>query len=793
MNQSLLTETELAPGRPGIAPTWTSSAKDMVTTTIGPSRVWATIGHGIINEVYWPTAGRPQIRDLGFIIAGRSNWHEVKRVARYRLSLPEPYIPLPRIVHEGEGYRLELEVSPDPLRDALLIWFRLTGDAVRLYVLLAPHLDGSGLHNNARADSDLRAWKDGNALHLASDCGFSRTSAGYVGASDGWQDFSRNGSMRWSFAEALDGNVALMGELAADEGVLALAFADSPEGARTLAHSSLHVGFDAVRRCAFAQWGAWGKDLVIPDAPEEVRREAFLSAMVLKVHQGRTYPGAVIASLSVPWGNTSDNHGGYHLVWMRDAVEAGLALLSVGQVDDARRMLAYAMATQRADGGWPQNGLPDGRAFWAGVQLDEVGFPILLAAKLDENGALDGLEGVAAMILAAAGYLARNGPISPQDRWEENPGISPFTLGIEIVALVAAADHLPAADRLYALSLADYWNERLEDWTYVESGAFIEEFGVEGHYVRIAPAMADGGLCGRVDVRNRVGEGVPAVSLIGMEYIYLPRLGLRDPRDPRIQNTLKITDSVLKVETPHGIAYHRYNADGYGEHEDGRAFDGTGIGRAWPLLTGERGYLDVLLGIDPLPYLEMMTRMTGPGGLIPEQVWDGPAIPARGLEPGKPTGSAMPLVWAHAEFLNLLAARHYGRPPKLLASVEQRYQARRPVAATWHWRRTEPFARLPSGRNLLIENAARFPPASWLRRLAGRDRHAVRAAGARHARRPSQCRRSFGSCDDRVFPLLPRKRFLGRGGSSYCPRGDRPHGSADQGGATPTRRDAARG
>jgi glucoamylase len=312
------------------------------------------------------------------------------------------------------------------------------------------------------------------------------------------------------------------------------------------------------------------------------------------------------------------------------------------------------------------------------------------------------------MILAAAGYLARNGPVSPQDRWEENAGISPFTLGIEIVALVAAADRLPAPDRRYALSLADYWNERLEDWTYVESSAFLEEFGVEGHYVRIAPAMADGGLCGRVDVRNRLGEGVPAVGLLGMEYIYLARLGLRDPRDPRIQNTLKITDSVLKIETPHGTAYHRYNGDGYGEHEDGRAFDGTGIGRAWPLLTGERGYLDVLLGIDPLPYLEMMTRMTGPGGLIPEQVWDRPAIPARRLEPGKPTGSAMPLVWAHAEFLSLLAARHCGRPPKLLASVEQRYQGRRPVAATWHWRRTEPFARLPGGRDLLIEHTAAF-------------------------------------------------------------------------------------
>ena len=185
------------------------------------------------------------------------------------------------------------------------------------------------------------------------------------------------------------------------------------------------------------------------------------------------------------------------------------------------------------------------------------------------------------MIHRAAGYLARNGPISPQDRWEENPGISPFTLGIEIVALVAAADHLPAEDGPYALSLADYWNERLEDWTYVESGAFIEEFGVEGYYVRIAPAMSEGGLCGRVDVRNRGGESVQAVALIGMEYLYLPRLGLRDPKDPRIQNTLKISESILKVETPHGIAYHRYNGDGYGEHDDGSPFDGT---RRWPRL-----------------------------------------------------------------------------------------------------------------------------------------------------------------------------------------------------------------
>ncbi len=153
---------------------------------------------------------------------------------------------------------------------------------------------------------------------------------------------------------------------------------------------------------------------------------------------------------------------------------------------------------------------------------------------------------------------------------------------------------------------------------------------------------------------------------------------------------------------------HRYNDDGYGEHEDGAPFDGTGIGRAWPLLTGERGHLDILLGIDPLPYLEMMAHMTGLGRLIPEQMWDVAPITARKLEPGKPSGSAIPLVWAHAEFLKLLAARQLGRPLEMPASVERRYKARRPVASVWHWRHSEPFGQLPFGRALLIESPDPF-------------------------------------------------------------------------------------
>jgi glucoamylase len=693
--------TGSAPGAPGLRPTWTSSAKDLVITALGSSRLWVTMGYGIINEVYWPATGQPQIRDLGFIVAGPSGWFEVKRVNRYRIPMPEHRASLPQVTHEGNGYELVLEVLPDPHRDVVLISYRLTGAGVRLYALLAPHLGNSGEHNSARAGRDLSAWKDANALCLLSDVGFSRSSAGFVGASDGWQDFSRNGAMTWEYNEAIDGNVALLGELAANQGTLALGFSETLVGAHTKARSSLSEGYEPIRRRFLEQWQDWMQTLAVPEAPAEVRREAHLSAVVLKAHQDRAYPGSIVASLSVPWGNSSDSLGGYHLVWARDCVEAGFALLGVGQVDDARSMLSYLIAIQNGDGSWNQNCFPDGRPFWTGIQLDEVGFPIILAAKLAELDALRG-SGADLMIRQAACFLVNHGPMSPQDRWEENSGISPFTLAIEIVALIAAAEFLKGDERDYVLSLADYWNERIEDWTYVTGGPLAAQFGVDGYYVRIGPAAVQGGLCGRVDVANRWGETMPAIALVGMEYLHLVRLGLRSPDDPRIRNTSVVTESLLKVETPLGIAYRRYNEDGYGEHSDGSPYDGNGIGRAWPLLTGERGHFELQLGNDPLPYLEMMTRMTGPTGLIPEQVWDGPPIPERGLQPGKPTGSAMPLVWAHAEFLKLLCAREQKRPLELLNCVDKHLR-QKAASGTWSWRTDTPFETLPADRDLLIE------------------------------------------------------------------------------------------
>ncbi|HYQ88626.1 MAG TPA: glycoside hydrolase family 15 protein [Candidatus Binatia bacterium] len=702
-------ESGSAPGKPGIAPTWCSSAKDMVLTALGPSRIWVTLGYGIINEVYYPSTGEPQIRDLGFIVANEGGWFEVKRVNRYTLALPEPYIPLPTVTHQGEGYELTLELVTDPIREVLLVRYTIRGNGFKLYPLLAPHLGPKSQENAAWIDREILHARGGEAhLCLLSDNGFRRASAGFVGFSDGWQDFSKNGRMTWTYERAEVGNVALLGELEAPSGLLALGFASSAEGARTLARSSLAEGFDASSAGFVKAWKTWGTRLRIPETTAEIRREALLSATVLKVHEDKSYPGAVTASLSIPWGASRDDLGGYHLVWARDAVEAGLGLLAVGQVEDARRMLSYLVGTQGPDGSWPQNFYPDGTPFWTGVQLDEIGFPVLLAAKLGDLRPRAELLGLRTMVRRALSYLARHGPISPQDRWEESAGVNPFTLAVEIVALVAGSAFLSEPDKSYALSLADYWNERIESWTYAVRGAWAEGAGVEGYYVRIAPPPDRGGLRGRVELRNRRDVTVGADELIGLEFLYLSRLGLRAPTDPKIEATLKVAEMVLQVGTPSGLSYHRYNGDGYGEHEDGGPFDGTGIGRAWPLLTGERGHHAAARGEDPTPYLEAMTRMTGPGGLIPEQVWDTTAIPQRGLSPGRPSGSAMPLVWAHAEFLKLVTALMNGEPFDRLKAIQARYGGVRPDADTWHWRLDTPFDALPRGKNLVIENTAPF-------------------------------------------------------------------------------------
>ena len=699
--------TEQAFGAPGMSPTWSSSDKDFVTTALGPARVWATIGHGVLNEVFWPSTGRPQIRDLTFYLVGGGRFVDLKRERRYELHTPSPSVPLLTIAHSGEDYRLTVEVVPDPLRDVLLLRFDLDGP-YRLVFVLAPHLGGTGADNTAWvAEQALVAQRGAHALALLANVPIGRMSAGFVGASDGWQDLARHRELNWSFGRADGGTVALTGQLETTSGVVALGFADTPEGARTLAKASLAEGIDAARALFCAEWERWGATLQLPFINEPLDREARLSAAILKVHEDRAYPGALVASLSIPWGNSTDTLGGYHLVWPRDATLAAFALLAADQTTDAARVLAGFISTQQSDGRWTQNYYPNGVAFWTGLQLDEAAFPVLLAAKLGELGRPE-LEGTPEMARRALAFVAMTGPTSDQDRWEESPGTNPFTLAVAIAALVAGARWLAPDECDYALRLADDWNERLESFCFVTDTSLAKSYGITGYYVRLAPPQREGGLAGRVQLKNRVGETISASTLVSMDFSYLTRLGLRAASDPRVRDTITLVDALLRVDTPSGPVYHRYNEDGYGEKPDGAPFDGSGVGRLWPLLTGERGHLALQSGQDPVPYLETMARCASRGGLLPEQVWDSAPVAQRSLEPGRPSGSAMPLLWTHAEYLKLFVAKVSCKPVELLRAMEERYGAKPRAADRWHWRTEAGFARLARGRALAIEHRSPF-------------------------------------------------------------------------------------
>jgi glucoamylase len=196
-----------------------------------------------------------------------------------------------------------------------------------------------------------------------------------------------------------------------------------------------------------------------------------------------------------------------------------------------------------------------------------------------------------------------------------------------------------------------------------------------------------------------------ASHLISPDALALVRFGLRAADDPRIGDTAKVIDALLKVETPNGATWHRYNDDGYGEHEDGSPFDGTGIGRVWPLLSGERAHYELAAGRGEIAktLLSAMESFANESGFISEQVWDSSDIAERELYFGRPSGSAMPLVWAHAEYLKLRRSLRDGRlfdqPPQTV----QRYLKEKTVSPRRVWRYNHKLRSLPPGKILRIE------------------------------------------------------------------------------------------
>jgi len=736
--------SEHAPGWPGIPPRWTSSAKTGVGTALNrSSRVWFTLSHGILNEIYFPRVDMACTRDLGLLVTdGSSFFSEEKRHCSFEIAPVEPGVPAYRLVNTelGNRYRIEKEIFADPHRNVVLQKIRFLdlrssgqpGTAMptlansHLYALLAPHLGNVG-SNNTGWVGDYKGVPmlfaesaSGLALAFACSIPWKKMSVGFAGSSDGWQDLSRNFQLTDIHQRAENGNVALTGEidLAAGGGefVLALGFGGNWAEAGEQVRACLLDDYATLLRDYVAQWKGWQKTLLPLD--RQVERDLYrASTAMLRAHESKDFSGGVIASLSIPWGfNKGDEDlGGYHLVWPRDLVETAAGFVAAGATGDAVRVLHYLKVTQEADGRWPQNMWLDGRPYWNGLQMDEAAFPILLVDLLhrEASRALGDLKLWWPMVKRAASFIVCNGPVTQQDRWEEDAGYSPFTLAVEVAGLLAAADMADAVGEsdiaAYLRDLADTWNESIERWTYSSNGDLARQIGVDGYYVRIAPPEADCAASpteGFVPIKNRPpGEANEAAShIISPDALALVRFGLRAPDDPRILNTIKVIDALLRVTLPQGPCWYRYNDDGYGEHAAGGPFDGTGIGRPWPLLAGERAHYELAAGNLGLAQelLRVMEFSTNGSRLLPEQVWDSADIPGRELFLGKPTGSACPLVWAHSEYIKLVRSLKDGKifdqPPQTV----KRYLVEQRKSVYCEWRFNNKCRTMPLGKDLRI-------------------------------------------------------------------------------------------
>jgi glucoamylase len=509
-----------------------------------------------------------------------------------------------------------------------------------------------------------------------------------VGASDGFQDLSKDFAMTWQFGQALNGNIAIMGEIdvaAHREFMIAISLGDGHHAALVGMLESVAIPYGMHLKRFLEQWRRAASPARLAPVSGDDGKLMRISHNTLLAHEDKTFTGAFIASASIPWGASKgdDDLGGYHLVWTRDMVQTATALLACDRTETALRALVYLACTQQPDGSFAQNFWIDGTPYWSGLQLDEVAFPIMLAWrlwKLNACGAFD----IFPFVERAAGFLVRNAPITQQERWEETAGYSPSTLAAVICGLLCAADIARSRE---ASELADFlekyadWLEaHVDEWTTTSEGNICP--GVKYHYVRINPPAPGEPFhnseipVGSIRIANRGPNEknvFEAREIVDAGFLELVRYGIRRPDDPLIVDSLKVVDKILKRETPYGPCWRRYNHDGYGQKKDGGPYAGWGQGRCWPLLVGERAHYELAAGGDYKSLIKAMEGFSSVGGMLPEQVWDEEDLPSEGLCCGQSAGAAQPLVWAHSEYLKLLRSVSDQRVSDRISIVEERY------------------------------------------------------------------------------------------------------------------------
>ncbi|RFU38058.1 glucan 1,4-alpha-glucosidase, partial [Actinomadura logoneensis] len=719
-----------APGGPGAASHFDVARKDCVgTARSGASKVWYTVANGALSDVYEPTIDNSDVESMQYVVTDGRTFTELQaRDTTYSVATDPSGMACTVTAASRRGrYRITTTYVTDPGRDAVVMSTRVQPAGLRLYVRLDTNVNGNGGGGvaNGGADSGVidgatrapvvsdtntvtnaanRDYAVPTHLALRAQRPLPEASVGYAGTgSDGAAQLDTARALTPAYTSAPHGNVVATARLPLDRDgrvTFALGFGRSPSAALGTAADAVSRPFASTLGRYQAGWRAYDAHLRRPPARLDGRlRDAYRQSVnVLKASEDKTFPGAVAASLGSPWGQAvgaGDAPGGkavyfgsYREVFARDLYEAFTGLLAAGDIGTARATVRFLLLRQQQpDGRLPRNSLLNGRIApdTGGDQLDETAYPILMA----HQAGLAGDTELWPHVRSAADFVVAHGPAFGVERWEEQSGYSPSTIAAEIAGLVAAGDVAdrhgdPGRARLYRAT-ADRFTRSVKGWTVTTSGPYAPRY-----FLRLSRAGDPDAA-----VSYNLGNGGPTEDqrrVVDAGFLELTRLGVLPARDPDVLASLRVVDGVLRRTTPSGPGWYRYGTgtagteDGYGDcyepdptscERTGSPWppSDTGSGHLWPVLTGERAEQALQTGDTgtAADLLRTMRGMSSGTGLVPEQAWEDPDLPASpygtdpatasiGFRSGGPAGSASPLTWAQAQQARLALALGARRP-----------------------------------------------------------------------------------------------------------------------------------
>jgi glucoamylase len=737
---------QTAPGAPGAPSTWAYAAKTGVGASYEAytngvykdggrtgviSKVWFSIADGVLTETMYGLIHQAQIKQMRFAVQTSTGLavegpDTIAKTEYLHVDAEgRPLSPAYKITTTDKQGRFVIEkrIFTDPDRQSLFV--RVTVKALKgpvtPYLLLEPHMANTGGGDIGAAYTTALTAHEGKVfLSLKGGKPFTKASASELKEGDALAALKATTTSAKGVI-VLTAQLSTMAKGSATYD-FAIGFGADTMSADATATASLKTGYAEV----LARYNGEGKRVGWEDylaslhelprlrvAATDGGKLVQASALMLKVQEDRTYAGALIASLSNPWGDTVDASKpstGYKAVWPRDFYQCAMALAALGDIQTPLAAFHYLPTVQvgphtkgnKGKGGWfAQKSEVDGTLEWVGVQLDQTAMPIMLGWKLWQQGWLSETELKAyygKMIKPAADFLVDGGkvdlgwnhetikpPFTQQERWEEQGGYSPSTTAAVIAGLVVAGDIADlAGDKASAeryRKTADAYSAKVDSLMVTTKGALGD-----GHYFLRLNSDQDPNNKSTVEERNGQAA-VPEDKMLDAGFLEFVRYGVRRADDPAVVATLPELDDE-SMEDLYRVRYgfkfpgvegtfpgwRRYGVDGYGEDTKTGANYGAGgkmapgqRGRVWPIFTGERGHYELARitlhgkpgpgALEPIrqTYVRGMELFANEGLLIPEQVWDGVgADSAHGYTRGEGTDSATPLAWSHAEYIKLL-------------------------------------------------------------------------------------------------------------------------------------------